>query len=172
MKTVVTLLLLSHLQKENLQGNWFSLQLCSGSFVGLMMMMRMMVVVMMMMVMMMMMVVMMMKMRIMKISFIQDGSTLMHIAALNGHPETAMVGCQLIILITIIISFNISIINNIITIISIIPIIIIIISIIIISIIILFSTQILFKKGVPLLMPNKSGARGIHTAASKVIFHD
>ena len=27
--------------------------------------------------------------------------------------------------------------------------------------------QILFKKGVPLLMPNKSGARGIHTAASK-----
>ena len=28
--------------------------------------------------------------------------------------------------------------------------------------------QILFKKGVPLLMPNKSGARGIHTAASKV----
>ena len=46
----------------------------------------------------------------------KDGSTLMHIAALNGHPETAM---------------------------------------------------ILFKKGVPLLMPNKSGARGIHTAASK-----
>ena len=34
---------------------------------------------------------------------------------------------------------------------------------------ILFSAQILFKKGVPLLMPNKSGARGIHTAASKVI---
>lgn len=30
-----------------------------------------------------------------------------------------------------------------------------------------FSLQILFKKGVPLLMPNKSGARGIHTAASK-----
>ena len=29
------------------------------------------------------------------------------------------------------------------------------------------SIQILFKKGVPLLMPNKSGARGIHTAASK-----
>ena len=29
------------------------------------------------------------------------------------------------------------------------------------------SLQILFKKGVPLLMPNKSGARGIHTAASK-----
>ena len=27
--------------------------------------------------------------------------------------------------------------------------------------------QILFKKGVPLLMPNKSGARGIHTAAAK-----
>ena len=27
--------------------------------------------------------------------------------------------------------------------------------------------QILFKKGVPLLMPNKSGASGIHTAASK-----
>ena len=25
----------------------------------------------------------------------------------------------------------------------------------------------MFKKGVPLLMPNKSGARGIHTAASK-----
>ena len=46
----------------------------------------------------------------------KDGSTLMHIAALNGHPETAMV---------------------------------------------------LFKKGVPLLMPNKSGARGIHTAAAK-----
>ena len=46
----------------------------------------------------------------------KDGSTLMHIAALNSHPETAMV---------------------------------------------------LFKKGVPLLMPNKSGARGIHTAAAK-----
>ena len=30
-----------------------------------------------------------------------------------------------------------------------------------------FVLQILFKKGVPLLMPNKSGARGIHTAASK-----
>ena len=27
--------------------------------------------------------------------------------------------------------------------------------------------SVLFKKGVPLLMPNKSGARGIHTAASK-----
>ena len=25
----------------------------------------------------------------------------------------------------------------------------------------------MFKKGVPLLMPNKSGARGIHIAASK-----
>ena len=31
--------------------------------------------------------------------------------------------------------------------------------------------QILFKKGVPLLMPNKSGARGIHTAASKVTLY-
>ena len=40
----------------------------------------------------------------------------MHIAALNGHPDTAMV---------------------------------------------------LFKKGVPLLMPNRNGARGIHTAAMK-----
>ena len=46
----------------------------------------------------------------------KDGSTLMHIAALNGHPDTAMV---------------------------------------------------LFKKGVPLLMPNRNGARGIHTAAMK-----
>ncbi len=27
--------------------------------------------------------------------------------------------------------------------------------------------QVLFKKGVPLLMPNRSGARGIHTAAAK-----
>ena len=44
----------------------------------------------------------------------RDGSTLMHIAAINGHPETAM---------------------------------------------------ILFDRGVPLLMPNKFGARGIHTAA-------
>ena len=44
----------------------------------------------------------------------RDGSTLMHIAAVNGHPETAM---------------------------------------------------ILFERGVPLLMPNKFGARGIHTAA-------
>ena len=46
----------------------------------------------------------------------KDGSTLMHIAALNGHPDTAMA---------------------------------------------------LFKKGVPLLMPNRNGARGIHTAAMK-----
>ena len=44
----------------------------------------------------------------------RDGSTLMHIAAINGHPETAM---------------------------------------------------ILFERGVPLLMPNRFGARGIHTAA-------
>ena len=44
----------------------------------------------------------------------RDGSTLMHIAAVNGHPDTAM---------------------------------------------------ILFERGVPLLMPNKFGARGIHTAA-------
>jgi hypothetical protein len=30
-----------------------------------------------------------------------------------------------------------------------------------------FCSQVLFKKGVPLLMPNRSGARGIHTAAAK-----
>ena len=46
----------------------------------------------------------------------RDGSTLMHIAANNGHPETAL---------------------------------------------------ILFARGVPLLMPNKFGARGIHTAAKE-----
>ena len=56
----------------------------------------------------------------------------MHIAALNGHPETAMVDLVLEF-------FDVK----------------------------LFYFQILFKKGVPLLMPNKSGARGIHTAASK-----
>ena len=62
----------------------------------------------------------------------KDGSTLMHIAALNGHPETAMV-TLLVNMFTILMVFF----------------------------------KILFKKGVPLLMPNKSGARGIHTAASK-----
>jgi ankyrin repeat protein len=46
----------------------------------------------------------------------RDGSTLMHIAAINGHPETAM---------------------------------------------------ILYERGVPLLMPNRFGARGIHTAAKE-----
>ena len=46
----------------------------------------------------------------------RDGSTLMHIAAINGHPETAV---------------------------------------------------LLFNKGVPLLMPNKYGARGIHIAAKE-----
>ena len=46
----------------------------------------------------------------------KDGSTLMHIAAINGHPETAV---------------------------------------------------LLFNKGVPLLMPNKYGARGIHIAAKE-----
>lgn len=44
----------------------------------------------------------------------RDGSTLMHIASLHGHPETALA---------------------------------------------------LFKKGVPLQMPNKGGARSIHIAA-------
>ena len=62
----------------------------------------------------------------------KDGSTLMHIAALNGHPETAMVRLA---------QFS--------------------------EVFCHFVLQILFKKGVPLLMPNKSGARGIHTAASK-----
>ena len=57
----------------------------------------------------------------------------MHIAALNGHPETAMVR----------LAHQFS------------------------EIFCPFVLQILFKKGVPLLMPNKSGARGIHTAASK-----
>ena len=64
----------------------------------------------------------------------KDGSTLMHIAALNGHPETAMV------------------LNG---------------DLYLTPWLELITLQILFKKGVPLLMPNKSGARGIHTAASK-----
>ena len=46
----------------------------------------------------------------------KDGSTLMHIAAINGHPDTAV---------------------------------------------------LLYNKGVPLLMPNKFGARGIHIAAKE-----